>query len=161
MASNGEKIGSLFALGAMLGKAVYDDSQIKKNNNTEEFQEELRNNIEELDELSDVELLVEFHKEYDDHYGEGLFILDVGNAMDPLYKAYMEVFKKRNIERTEVRCRECDKLLGYRMIPRDFNIIKGNYNMTHGYCECRCGGSERWEICGGCGNKPYIRVYEY
>lgn len=151
----------LLKVGLMLGEAVYNDSRVKKNNETEEYQEELQANIAELNKQSDEKLLTDFHEMYDDHRGQGLFMFDVGNRMDPMFMAYMEVFKERNIQSVEVCCCECDRRLGYRMVPKNFKIICDKYELTHGYCECRCGKSRRWQIDGNYCGESYITVYNF
>lgn len=153
--------GDLFKLGAAVGKVAYEDSQVKKNAETAEYREELQNKIIKLDKLSDIELLYDFHEKYDDQAGRGLFIFNSSNRMNTMFMAYMEVFKKRNIQPKEVKCRECNRRLGYRMVPLEFKRIKGEYGLTNGYCECRCGKSRRWEICEKYGGESYINVYEY
>lgn len=153
--------GDFLKVGALLGEAAYNDSQVKKNNNTVEYQEELRQNIENLAEWSDVELLRSFHEEYDDYRGKGLFEVNAGNRMDPMFMAYLEVFKKRKIEQKAVRCRECDRRLGYRMIPRHFSVISDEDDLVRGYCNCRCGKSRVWQIYGDSSDESYICVYEY
>lgn len=153
--------GDFLKIGLTIGEAYYNDTQVKKNNETEEFKEELQLNIDELEKCSDLELLTKFHKEYDDHWGQGLFFMDTGNRMDPMFMAYMKVFESRNIERVDVRCQECDRRLGFRMIPKEFYTIKDDYNLTHGYCECRCGKSRSWEISGDPNGESYILVREF
>ena len=48
--------------GLMLGEAVYNNSRVKKNNETEEYQEELQANISELNKQSFEKLLTDFHE---------------------------------------------------------------------------------------------------
>lgn len=159
--AKGLGFGDLFKIGAILGEAAYNDAQVKKNNETEEYQEELRANVADLNKESDLTLLKNFHKEYDDNWGKGLFMMDAGNRMDPMFMAYMKVFEQRNIERVEVRCCECNRRLGYRMIPKDFNVISEEYDLTHGYCNCQCGKCRSWQIYGDYNGESYINVYDF
>ena len=138
--------GTLLDLGVMLGKAAYEESQVKKISDTEDYQEELKNNIEELDKQTDLQLLKDFHYEYDDRCGRGLFTVDAGNRMDPMFMAYVEVFKKRGFKKLEARCNSCEKILGYRMSTADYGTIRDEYSLTHGDCECRCGKRKTWSI---------------
>ena len=118
---------TLLVAGVGLAKAAYEDSQVKKYKETDEYQDELDDNIQELKQKSDIELLYDFHKEYDDNWGRGLFCLDNSNRMDPLFMAYMKVFQQRNIKKMEVRCRECNRRLGYRMVPMDLSKGREEY----------------------------------
>lgn len=153
--------GDLFKIGVMLAEAIYNDARVKKNSETEEYQEELRTNIADLDKESDLTLLKDFHEKYDDHWGEGFFVMDVGNGMDPMFMAYMKVFEQRNIELVKVCCPECNRELGCRMIPKNFSIISEEYDLCHGYCNCQCGKCRRWDICGDFNGESYISVYEF
>lgn len=139
--------GTLLLAGAEIAKAAYDDSQVKKNNESEDFQEEFQGAIAELQNQSDIKLLKNFHREYDDNYGRGFFVIDTGNRMDPMFMAYMDVFKHRGFKRLEVRCSKCDRRLGYRMATKEYRKIKNETDLTHGDCRCdRCDGIKTWAI---------------
>ena len=153
---------TLFSIGAELAKAAYDDSQVKNNNSSEDYQEELQSCIEELSQHSDVKLLKDFHFKYDDNYGRGFFNVDVGMRMDPMFMAYMEVFKQRNFIKLEVRCRKCDRKLGYRMATEKYNKIKDERDLIRGDCRCdRCDGIKTWAIDGGFDDESCIDTYDF
>lgn len=154
--------GTLLAIGAGLAKAAYNDSQVNKNNSSEEYQEELQANIEELSQHSDIKLLKDFHEEYDDNYGRGFFTVDAGLRMDPMFMAYMEIFKQRDFKRLEVRCSKCDRRLGYRMATKEFSKIKDESGLTRGNCRCdRCDGIKTWAINGDFYDESCIDTYDF
>lgn len=151
----------LLKFGLVLGKALFEETQVSKSGKSEYFQEELNSSCEDLEWKDDIQLLKEFHEKYADDWGRGLFQMDTGNRMDPEFMAYMKVFEKRNIVRLDVCCDECDRTLGHRMAPRDFEIIENIYDLTNGYCSCNCGEIRGWEIRRGMDDESTIWPERY
>lgn len=136
----------LINLGATLVKAANEDHQVKEVRKTDEYKEEVQANIENFESIDDCILLKEFHEQYADDWGNGLFNTDVGTRMDPAFEAYMKVFKERRIKKLAVVCEDCGKTIGYRMAPKDYDELSPGLYAVNGYCYCKCGKHKKWEI---------------
>lgn len=148
----------LFQIGKMIYDTAKDIKDISDLQKDEGFQNEIQDIENELKEKNDYTLLVDFHREYAENYGDGLVPDDhasrIALAADPVFKAYHNVFTERKIYKVFAFC-SCEKKLGYRMRPTTFSTERDIYL---GKGDWKCGFCDKhgtWEIDSS--NEIYIR----
>lgn len=139
-------IWDILNVGAALANAAREDAEVKEVRQSDEYKAEFQEYIQKFEKYDDYILMLEFHEQYDDDWGKGLFLPNAGTAMDPEFNAYMELFRKRGIVKLKAVCEDCGRTMGYRMVPRKLEKAKRDCNTMEGYCHCRCGSRKKWEI---------------